>query len=139
MVGLKFVRLFLVYPMPQSVYLDLIRTRKHLAYFEVYCEREEDQEKEQLSSFKKQVNECLDKELGYKDAVFRIDVLSDRGQKLVRYVMKRKKLSFGKMNDLGLGLKMEVLCPIDAEEKFFKRVFASVAHSKSLAVGVDQI
>lgn len=126
MVGLKFLRLFLVHPMPPSVYLDLIRTRKHLAYFEMYCERTEDQSKEKLSSFKKQVIQCLDKELGYKDAVFKIDALSDTKLKLVRYVMKRNKHSF----------QMDGVCPIDAEEKFYKKVFACVAHSKGFPVVV---
>ena len=128
MVGLKFVRLFLVHPMPPSVYLHLIRTRKHLAYFEVYCERSGDQCKEQLSAFKKQVIKCLENELGYKDAVFKMQTFCENGLHLVRYVMKRN----------GLAFDVDNVCPIDAQENDHQRVFTCVAHSKGFPVQVIQ-
>ena len=110
--------------MPPSVYLHLVRTRKHLAYFEVYCERSDDQSNEKLSAFKAQVIECLDKELGYKDAVFKIQTFCNQLLHLVRYVMKRNKLSS----------QNEGACPMDADKKFYLPVFLGLAQSKGIPV-----
>ena len=133
MTRLKYVQLFLVHPMPPSVYLDLIRTQKHLAYFQVYCERLEDQSEENLSAFKAQVIECLDKELGYKDAVFNINTfchtVGNTQVQVVRYVMKRKKLSLGAYGWFQIEPKKDV----------YQNVIASILVSKGFPLTVIEI
>ena len=119
--------------MPPSVYLKLVRTLKHLAYFQVYCERLEDQSKEKLSAFKAEVIECLDKELGYKDAVFKINTfcrtIDNKQVQVVRYVMKRNKLS----------IRADGWCQIEPKKFEYLNVISSLLISKGFPVDVIEI
>ena len=97
--NLKFIKLLTPFPIRQEQYIHLIRQLKHLALFEVYCERTDKMSKDQLSAFKKLVLSCLNDEIMMKDAIFKIEIHKNNKNVLVRYFMMKKTYSYNNTED----------------------------------------
>jgi len=88
---LTFLKLNLGYVVDERFYLNVVRKMKYLDLFDVRFIASSDQSKDELSNFKKKVNDVLINELNKKDYEFKITIHKRKPiEKFTRFVMKRK-------------------------------------------------
>ena len=121
MTCLKKLSIRLRYAINQATFLNVIKNLKYLAYFEVLFEKSDAMDKEELSTFKQQVQECLENELKFKDAILKIELHREGALAIVRYVFKRTNLA----SDSNV-INTNSLVSLDCDHAKLKRHFLAI-------------
>lgn len=96
--SIKVIRIFTRLPFDRELYMDLLRRLTHLSFLEIWYEMTENVTKDELSSFKQAVKDCIENELGFGDSDLSVQIhrrtsyFGEEKYAFVRIVMKRVAL-----------------------------------------------
>lgn len=72
--NIKVIRLYLRFAFPPSMLVEMLRQLKYMSFCEIYFDKTEDITKEDLSSFKQDIQRCIFQEIRYRDCLFKIEI-----------------------------------------------------------------